>query len=68
MLRETTKNGQTLISQVQNIDLDDHAGVQHAGDVLKHRFSDDDTDPYDIHEILIHFQSHLGVDPGYDLL
>jgi hypothetical protein len=51
-----------------DIDLDDHAGLQHAADVLKHRFSGDDTDPYDIHEILIHFQSHLGVDPGYDLL
>jgi len=51
-----------------DIDLDDHAGIQHAADVLKHRFSGDDTDPYDIHEILVHFQSHLGVDPGYDLL
>ncbi len=51
-----------------DIDLDDHTGLQHAADVLKHRFSGDDTDPYDIHEILIHFQSHLGVDPGYELL
>ncbi|HEX8719904.1 MAG TPA: hypothetical protein VF736_04625, partial [Pyrinomonadaceae bacterium] len=51
-----------------DIDLDDHAGIQHAADVLKHRFSGDDTDPYDIHELLVHFQSHLGVDPGYDLL
>ena len=51
-----------------DIDLDDHTGVEHAGDVLKHRLSGSDTDPYDIHEILVHFQSQLGVDPGYDLL
>lgn len=51
-----------------DIDLDDHAGLAHAADVVKHKFSGEDTDPYDIHEILVHFQSHLGVDPGYRLL
>lgn len=48
-----------------DIDLDDHKGVQHAADVLKHKITGKDTDPYDIHEILIYFQ-HL--DPGYRLL
>jgi hypothetical protein len=48
-----------------DIDLDDHSGVQHAADVLKHKIRQKDTDPYDIHEILIFFQ-HL--DPEYSLL
>jgi hypothetical protein len=48
-----------------DIDLDDHKGIQHAADVLKHKITGKDTDPYDIHEILLYFQ-HL--DPGYPLL
>jgi len=48
-----------------DIDLDDHSGVEHAFDVLKHRLSGDDTDPYNIHQILAFFQ---GLDPGYRLL
>ena len=48
-----------------DIDLDDHAGILHAADVLKHKIVGHDTDPYDIHEILIFFQ-HL--DPEYRLL
>lgn len=47
-----------------DIDIDDHQGIEHAADVLKHTFSGKDTHPYDIHEILIYFQ-HL--DPGYQL-
>jgi hypothetical protein len=47
-----------------DIDLDDHKGLQHAADVLKHKITGKDTDPYDIHEILVYFQ-HL--DPGYRL-
>jgi hypothetical protein len=45
-----------------DIDIDDHQGVQHAFDVIKHTITGKDTHPYDIHEILIFFQ-HL--DPGY---
>jgi hypothetical protein len=48
-----------------DIDLDDHTGIQHAADVLKHKFSGKDTDPYDIHQILVFFQR---IDPGYRLL
>jgi hypothetical protein len=48
-----------------DIDLDDHKGLQHAADVLKHKITGKDTDPYDIHEILVYFQ-HLDV--GYRLL
>ena len=48
-----------------DIDLDDHKGLDHVADVLKHKFSGKDTDPYDIHEILRYFQ---GLDPEYALL
>jgi hypothetical protein len=50
---------------VADIDLDDHAGIKHASDVLKHKITGKDTDPYDIHQILVYFQ-HL--DPSYRLL
>ena len=45
-------------------DIDDHAGIQHAFDVLKHKITQSDTHPYDIHQILIYFQD---LKPGYDL-
>lgn len=48
-----------------DIDIDDHQGVEHAADVLKHVFTGKDTHPYDIHEILIFFQQ---LDPGYSLV
>ena len=44
-------------------DIDDHQGVEHAFDVLSHTFTGKDTNPYDIHQILVFFQ---GIDPGYD--
>jgi hypothetical protein len=47
-----------------DIDIDDHAGIRHAADVLKHRIADRDTHPYDIHNILLYFQN---CDPGYEL-
>jgi hypothetical protein len=49
---------------IADIDIDDHAGVRHAADVLKHRIADRDTHPFDIHNILLYFQ---GCDPGYVL-
>lgn len=45
-------------------DLDDHTGLRHAFDVIKHKFSGD-TNPYDIHEVLVKLQD---IDPGYRLL
>jgi hypothetical protein len=51
-----------LTGHFADIDIDDHAGVRHAADVLKHRIADRDTHPYDIHNILLYFQ---GCDPGY---
>jgi len=48
-----------------DIDLDDHKGLEHVADVLKHIFSGKDTDPYDIHQILQFFQQ---LDAEYRLL
>lgn len=48
-----------------DMDIDDHQGIEHAADVLKHKITGKDTHPYDIHEILIYFQ---GLDPGYELV
>lgn len=48
-----------------DVDLDDHKGLGHVADVLKHKFSGKDTDPYDIHQILWYFQ---GLDAEYRLL
>lgn len=48
-----------------DIDLDDHTGIQHAADVIKHKITGANTNPYDLHQILVYFQ---GIDPGYRLL
>jgi hypothetical protein len=48
-----------------DIDLDDHTGVKHAADVIRHKITGANTNPYDIHQILVYFQ---GIDPGYRLL
>jgi hypothetical protein len=47
-----------------DIDLDDHAGIQHVLDYLEHKISGEETHPYNIHEILVKFQK----DPEYRLL
>lgn len=52
--------GQTMV----DIDIDDHRGIQHAADVLRHKITGRDTHPFDIHQILIFFQQ---LEPGYDL-
>ncbi|HEU4796417.1 MAG TPA: hypothetical protein VFT02_12345 [Pyrinomonadaceae bacterium] len=48
-----------------DIDLDDHKGLAHIADVLKHKFSGKNTDPYDIHQTLWFAQQ---LDPEYRLL
>ena len=57
---EFDEMGQHLI----DADIDDHAGIQHAFDVLKHKITREDTHPYDIHQILTYFQD---LKPGYSL-
>lgn len=57
-LRDSAGNIQLTFAQnaggefLADIDLDDHKGVAHVADVLKHKFSGKDTDPYDIQQIL----------------
>ena len=48
-----------------DIDLDDHTGIKHAFNVIQHTISGVDTDPYDIHQILLRFQQ---LNPEYLLL
>lgn len=48
-----------------DIDLDDHKGLAHIADVLKHKFTGKNTDPYDIHQTLWFAQQ---LDPEYRLL
>ncbi|HKY26633.1 MAG TPA: hypothetical protein VJM12_01665 [Pyrinomonadaceae bacterium] len=48
-----------------DIDLDDHTGIKHAADVLRHKITGANTNPYDLHQILVYFQN---IDPGYRLL
>jgi hypothetical protein len=52
------------VRMLADIDIDDHSGLQHAADVLRHKIANKDTHPYDIHDILMIFQ---GCDPGYTL-
>ena len=52
-------------ASLSDIDLDDHTGIKHAADVLRHKITGANTNPYDLHQILVYFQ---GIDPGYRLL
>jgi hypothetical protein len=51
--------------QLADIDLDDHKGLAHVADVLKHKFSGKDTHPYDIQQTLWFAQQ---LDTEYRLL
>ena len=47
-----------------DIDVDDARGIEHVFQVLRHKLTDGETHPYDIHEILLYHQS---LDPLYQL-
>jgi hypothetical protein len=70
-LRDSAGNIQLTFAQnaaeelLADIDLDDHTGVEHVADVLKHKFSGKETDPYDIQQILWFSQQ---LDAEYRLL
>jgi hypothetical protein len=57
-------NPQTLELKA-DVDIDDAAGIQHAFQVIEHTITGGDTNPYDIHEILVATQL---LDPGYTLV
>jgi hypothetical protein len=48
-----------------DIDIDDAQGIGHIFQVVEHAIAKTMTNPYDIHEILIH---HQFLDPGYELV
>jgi hypothetical protein len=50
---------------ISDTDIDDAQGVEHIFQVLRPVFTGQNTNPYDIHEILLEFQK---VDPGYKLI
>jgi len=50
---------------ISDTDIDDAQGVEHIFQVLRPVFTGKNTNPYDIHEILLEFQK---VDPGYKLI
>ena len=49
---------------VADIDIDDASGIEHIGQVVRNTASGDPTHPYDIQQVLLHFQL---LDPGYAL-
>lgn len=50
---------------IVDADIDDAGGLQHIFQVLEHALTSDETNPYDIHEILVYYQH---IDPGYQLV
>lgn len=48
-----------------DIDIDDHQGVLHVFDVLKHKITGRNTHPFNIHQVLVFIQD---IDPGYQLV
>ncbi len=48
-----------------DIDIDDAAGILHAFQVIGHVINGGDTNPYDIHEILVY---HQLLDRGYQIV
>ena len=71
-LRDSAGNIQLTFAERANeesfladIDIDDHTGLAHIADVLKHKFSGGNTDPYDIQQTLWFAQQ---LDTEYRLL
>ena len=68
--RETAGNlqltfaGDAAGDLMADIDIDDHQGVLHVFDVLRHKITGEHTNPFNIHEVLVFIQ---GIDPGYQL-
>ncbi len=64
-LQVTFFSNPTTLELKADIDIDDADGIQHAFQVVEHTITGGDTNPYDIHEILIY---HQFLDPGYRLV
>lgn len=56
-------------SWAADIDIDEHSGFAHWGEVLRNFFANSRTNPYAIHELLLAADlSEHTLDPGYDLI
>lgn len=56
-------------SWAADVDIDEHSGFEHWGEVLRNFFSRQRTNPYAVHELLLaaDLKEHT-LDPGYDLV
>ena len=50
---------------VVDVDIDDASGIEHLFQVLRNAISHRQTNPFDIHQILVYYQK---IDPGYRLI
>ena len=64
-LQLTFFNKPGTLEFIVDADIDDAQGVEHIFQVLDHTFTGNETNPFDIHEILLGYQ-HLN--PGYELI
>ncbi|HZT58312.1 MAG TPA: hypothetical protein VFA21_06735 [Pyrinomonadaceae bacterium] len=64
-LQITFFNNPATLDFLADIDIDDAQGIEHIFQVVDHMVTGNETNPYDIHEILLGYQK---LDPGYTLL
>jgi hypothetical protein len=64
-LQLTFFNKPNTLEFIVDADIDDAQGVEHVFQVLDHTFTGGETNPFDIHEILMGYQQ---LNPGYDLI
>jgi hypothetical protein len=64
-LQLTFFSNPSTLEFISDTDIDDAQGVEHIFQVLRPIFTGADTNPYDIHEILLQYQK---IDPGYKLV
>ena len=64
-LQLTLFSNPATLEFISDTDIDDASGVEHIFQVLRPIFTGKNTNPYDVHEILLGFQK---IDPGYKLV
>jgi len=64
-LQLTFSRNETTGALMADIDIDDAQGIEHIFQVVSHRITGIQTNPYDIHEIMLEYQK---IDPGYTLI
>ncbi|MFL6278453.1 MAG: hypothetical protein ACJ74G_24980 [Blastocatellia bacterium] len=64
-LQLTFSRNAATAAMMADIDMDDAQGIEHIFQVVSHRLTGIQTNPYDIHEIMLEYQK---IDPGYTLV